>query len=79
MLPANSYIHFKVALKVPNYMKTLPIRGEIQVSVKKEEGLITNPIVSLNRVPVLKCMKLLDCPSVGQKVIRLIWKKNMKQ
>lgn len=59
LLPANSFIHFKVALKVPDYFKRIILRGNVSISIQQQEGEITIPISSLSKVPKFKCMKQL--------------------
>ena len=34
LLPANSFIHFKVALKVPDYYKKIALKGYVEITVQ---------------------------------------------
>jgi hypothetical protein len=40
LLPPNSSIHLKVALKVPNYYKRIELVGYVDISIKHIEGKI---------------------------------------
>ncbi len=78
LLPPNSSIHLKVALKVPNYYKRLELTGTVDISIKHVEGKMVIPITSFNHVPRITCSKELHSDQFGFKVIRLAHKKGKK-
>ena len=78
LLPPNSSIHLKVALKVPNYYKRIELTGMVDISIKHMEGKIEIPITSFNHVPRIICPRELHSDSYGFKVIRLAHKKGKK-
>ena len=57
LLPPNSGIHLKVALKVPNFYKRISLVGIVDVSIKQMEGKIEIPIAAFNHVPRIMCPK----------------------
>ena len=78
LLPPNSTIHLKVALKVPNYYKKLELTGLIDISIKHMDGRIELPVTSFNHVPRIICIKELYSDQFGFKVIRLAHKHGKK-
>lgn len=79
LLPPNSSIHLKVALKVPNYYKRIELKGSVDVSIKHIDGKIELPIYGFNHIPKIVCSKELFSVSYGFRVIRLAHKKGKKQ
>lgn len=57
LLPPNSLIHLKVALKVPNYYKRINLTGVLDLSIKHVEGKMELPITAFNHIPRILCKK----------------------